>query len=114
MPGTVCDNIGHVRGVGGSLILDARIQKGLSQRELANRAGTSASAINAYESGRRNPTVAKLQKILLAAGFDLRVRLAPHDTHDEVLERWLEHLPSEQAAALRASRDRYIQSARVG
>jgi len=103
-----------MRGVGGSLILDARIRTGLSQRELARRAGTSASAINAYERGRRNPTVAKLQEILLAAGFDLRVRLAPHDTHDEVLTRWVAQLPPEQAAALRASRDRYIRSARVG
>jgi len=102
-----------MRGIGGSLILDARIQTGLSQRELARRAGTSASAINAYESGRRNPTVSKLQEILLAAGFDLRVRLAAHDTHDEVLARWLENLPPEQAAALRANRDRYIGSARV-
>ncbi len=102
-----------MRGVGGSLILDARIQTGLSQRELARRAGTSASAINAYENGRRNPTVAKLQDILLAAGFDLRVRLAPHDSHDEVLARLVEHLPPEQAAALHASRDRFIRAARV-
>lgn len=102
-----------MRGVGGSLILDARIQSRLSQRELAKRARTSAAAINAYESGRRNPTVAKLQQILLAAGFDLRVRLAPHDTHDEVLARWLEELTPEQAAALRASRERYVRTARV-
>jgi transcriptional regulator with XRE-family HTH domain len=103
-----------MRGVGGSLILDARIRTGLTQRELARRAHTSASAINAYESGRRNPTVSKLQEILLAAGFDIRVRLEPHDSHDEVLARWLEHQPPGYAETLRSARNRYIRRAAVG
>jgi len=103
-----------MRGLGGSLILDARIQAGISQRELARRAHTSAAAINAYEGGRRNPTVSKLQEILLAAGFDLRVRLEPHDAHDEVLARWLDHQPPGYADALRVARDRYLRAAKVG
>ncbi|GAC1574654.1 MAG: hypothetical protein NVS3B24_02110 [Candidatus Dormibacteria bacterium] len=95
------------------MILDARIQAGISQRELARRANTSAAAINAYESGRRNPTVDKLQNVLLAAGFDLRVRLEAHDAHDEVLARWLEHQPSGYAEALRSARDEYVRVAKV-
>jgi len=103
-----------MRGLGGSLILDARIQAGISQRELARRAQTSAAAINAYESGRRNPTVARLQEILLAAGFDLRVRLQAHDVHDEVLAQWLEHQPPGYAEALRGARAQYVRAAKVG
>lgn len=103
-----------MRGLGGSLILDARIQTGISQRELARKAHTSAAAINAYESGRRNPTVPRLQEILLAAGFDLRVRLEAHDAHDEVLARWLEQQPHGYAEALRNARRQYLSTAKVG
>jgi transcriptional regulator with XRE-family HTH domain len=100
-----------VRGIGGSLILDARIRAGLSQRELAGRAETSAAAINAYENGRRNPTVARLQAILGAAGFDLRVRIEPHDAHDEDLAHWLEGQGPAYAERLKAARDKFLRAA---
>ncbi len=62
--------------VAGSLIREARLRSRMSQRDLARRAHTSQAAVQAYESGRRKPSVDRLMDILDAAGFDLRLRLA--------------------------------------
>lgn len=45
------------------LIRMARRQAGLTQTELASRAGTSQAAVSAYESGRRSPSVDTLVRI---------------------------------------------------
>ena len=47
----------------------------MSLRELARRADTSHSAVSAYETGRRIPTTATLDRIVRAAGFALDVTL---------------------------------------
>lgn len=65
----------------------------MTQLELARRAGTSQSAIALYEGGRRSPTMDTLQRILLAAGLELRVRLEVADDHDDQLARWFDSLP---------------------
>lgn len=72
--------------VAGSLVLSARLKAGLTQRQLADRLGVTQPVVAAYESGRRQPTVPTLMRIVSAAGFDLRLSLAPHEDHDEVLE----------------------------
>ena len=54
-----------------AVIREARQRAGMSLRELARRAGTSHSAIAAYEAGRRSPTTATLDRIVRAAGFKL-------------------------------------------
>lgn len=69
-----------------ALVVQARQLTGLTQVQLAERAGTSRSAISAIEHGKRDPGLEGLQKILLAAGFDLLAHLAPHDDHDDVLK----------------------------
>lgn len=69
-----------------ALVVQARQMTGLTQVQLAERAGTSRSAISAIEHGKRDPGLEGLQKILVAAGFDLLTHLAPHDDHDDVLK----------------------------
>ncbi len=69
-----------------ALVVQARQRTGLTQAELAERAGTSRSAISAIEHGKRDPGLERLQTILAAAGFDLLTRLAPHDNHDGILK----------------------------
>jgi transcriptional regulator with XRE-family HTH domain len=64
----------------------ARLQAGISQQELAGRAGVDRSMISAYEHDRRQPTLPTLLKLLKAAGFDLRMHLEAYDDHDDVLE----------------------------
>lgn len=54
-----------------ALIRDQRRKAGLSQRELAERAGTSAAAICLYERGDRVPRVDTLQRVVAAAGGSL-------------------------------------------
>jgi hypothetical protein len=64
--------------VAATLLLTARERSGLTQRGLADRLGVSQPTIAAYESGRRQPTLHTLMRMLAAAGFDLELDLAPH------------------------------------
>jgi transcriptional regulator with XRE-family HTH domain len=70
-----------------ALLQLARLKSGLSQAQLAERAGVPVTMISAYERDRRQPTLPTLLRLLGAAGFDLSMRLVPHDRHDEVLAR---------------------------
>ncbi len=84
------------------LIRMARRQAGFTQQVLAERAGTSQAAMSAYESGRRSPSVDTLCRILGAAGFEVRMRLAPPDSHTSALAMAETLLPAEQLASQRA------------
>lgn len=57
----------------GGLLRRARVSAGLSQAELAFRAGVAQSVISAYEAGRRQPSLPTLAKLIDAAGCDLVV-----------------------------------------
>ena len=54
-----------------TLLRTARTRAGLTQRALAAAAGTSQSAVAAIEAGRKQPTVATLERLLRAAGTEL-------------------------------------------
>ena len=58
------------------LLRVARRLSGLTQAELAERAGTSQPVISAYENGRRDPTTRTLRRLVAAAGGRLELRLA--------------------------------------
>src|SRR5437763_10471806 len=70
---------------GAALLQLARLKAGLTQRELAEQAGVPTTMISAYERGKRQPTLETLLRLLRAAGFDLRMHLAPVESHDDVL-----------------------------
>ena len=53
----------------------ARARAGLSLRELAARAKTSHSTLAAYEAGHKAPSLATLERIVRAAGFELESAL---------------------------------------
>ncbi len=53
------------------MIRDARMAAGVSQAELATRAGTSRPTLSAYEHGRTSPTLDTAVRILHAAGAEL-------------------------------------------
>lgn len=89
-----------------NLIRLARHDAGLSQRDLAKRAGTSQGAIAAYESGRRSPSLETLIRIVRAAGQDLRIQVVPYDDHDDVMTAYEASLPEETRAALARERVR--------
>ncbi|HEY6746335.1 MAG TPA: helix-turn-helix transcriptional regulator, partial [Mycobacteriales bacterium] len=62
----------------GSVLRAARKAAGLTQAELARRAGVTQSVISAYEAGRREPSVATLSRLVDAAGATLRLHVEPH------------------------------------
>jgi transcriptional regulator with XRE-family HTH domain len=71
-----------------SVAARARLLADLSQRELAARAGTSQPAVARLESGAADPRVSTLERLVAAAGFDLRVELVPRAGADPVIEAY--------------------------
>lgn len=68
------------RGVAALLLRRARAEAGLTQTRLAELAGTTQSAIAAYEAGAREPSVPVLARMLAAAGARLKLDVAPDPT----------------------------------
>ena len=67
----------------GELIRRARQAAGLTQRDLAGRAGVTRTALSHYERGRRLPTIATLRVVLAAAGLQVRAELEQLDADVE-------------------------------
>ena len=66
------------RGVGAAaLLLAVRTESGLSQRELAARAGTSGATVAAYELGTKEPRLSTVGRLVEAAGMRLELRYEP-------------------------------------
>lgn len=59
----------------GQLLREARTKAGLSQAELARRAGTTQSVVSAYESASRQPSLPVLDRLVSATGLVLDVRV---------------------------------------
>lgn len=57
-------------------VLRKRIEKGMSQKQLAKKSGTKQSAISRLESGDSNPSIAFLEKIAKALGGKLQITLS--------------------------------------
>lgn len=64
---------------GATLISRARQRAGLTQAELARRAGTSQPVISAYEHGRRDPSVTTLRRLISATGAELELGVTSRD-----------------------------------
>lgn len=57
-------------------MLDARHKKGMTQAEIARRAGTTQSAIARFETGGTNPTLEFASRLSRALGAKLEIRLS--------------------------------------
>jgi transcriptional regulator with XRE-family HTH domain len=96
-----------------ALIREARRRAGLTQRELALRAGTSQPAIARYERAKALPELGTLHRLVEACGLELRLSLSPRDPQTEAAleiardstteERLLRN--ARQAELVRAMRD---------
>jgi predicted nucleotidyltransferase/DNA-binding XRE family transcriptional regulator len=53
----------------------ARLAAGLTQAQLAERAGVTQSVISAYESGGREPALSTLSRLVVAAGMRLDLQI---------------------------------------
>ena len=87
------------------LLREARTLGGLSQRQLARRAGTAQSVVARIEGGQTSPSWATLARLLGALGFELRtaleVRPVPSSHMLDDLNRILQLTPEERLTELR-------------
>ena len=84
------------------LVRKLRRSAGLSQRELAKRAGTSQPAVARYERGAAAPSWATVERLAAACGRNLRigVETVPDPADVELAERLLELTPAGRLRAL--------------
>ena len=68
-----------------ALVRQLRQRAGLTQSELARRAGTSQPAVARLEAGESSPSLATLERLATAAGFDLDFRVVPSSPPDRVI-----------------------------
>jgi transcriptional regulator with XRE-family HTH domain len=79
----------------GDLVRTARLERGLTQQQLAALAGIDQPNLSAIESGRRLPSAATLHRLLHGCGYRLtataghRVHALPPPVDDEVFHELL-------------------------
>jgi len=88
------------------LVRRAREVAGLSQRALAERAGTSQPAVARVEAGRGTLTLETARRLLAAAGFELVTELRPLPTPDPVTDA---HLAGVDRSLLRENLRRSVE-----
>ena len=82
---------------GWQFVREARLRAGLTQAELAGRAGTTQSAIARVEAGKEAPTLERLVELVRACGFDLHIRMVPlEDAEWASVEELLRQSPEER------------------
>ena len=83
-------------------VRSARTRAGLTQRVLAERAGTSQAAVARYERNRTVPDLRTLARLVEACGLELRLSIAEPDPHDrDLIHDNLRRTPAQRAAANR-------------
>lgn len=91
----------------------ARRKAQLTQQRLAEVAGVSQQAVSAYETGKKDPTMETLQRLIRAAGLELRVKLEPLDTHDEDMSNYLQMLSPRQRTDIERNQQERVANARL-
>src|SRR5437867_9621104 len=84
------------------LLHEARLKAGLSQRQLAQRAGTAQSVVARIERGLTSPTWDTLQRLLGAAGYELAAQVEPQVVVGS-------HMLNEVAGILRMTPEQYLE-----
>jgi uncharacterized protein len=92
------------------LIRGAREQAGMSQTDLARRAGVAQPVISAYETGKREPSLPVLEKLINATGHDLLIDLTRKDLPAGTR---LEHIRRHRDEVIELAAKRGIHNIRV-
>jgi transcriptional regulator with XRE-family HTH domain len=90
----------------------ARAKTGLTQRQLAEKAGVPYSTIAKIESGARQPTHPTMAKILAAVDLSLSTRLVPYDDHDDVLWHQEQQRSLAERSQIAAEQARLVRNAK--
>ena len=101
--------------ISGDLLREARLRAGLTQAELARRAGTSQSAIARWESGAVQPSLERLRELIRACGLELAPYLFEYDdSYDPFIWRSLEMTPIERVEHADELKKAYDEIRRAG
>jgi transcriptional regulator with XRE-family HTH domain len=102
-------------GMGNDLVREARKRAELSQRELAERAGTTQSAIARIETGRSTPSFDTVLRMVRLCDLDLDVMLVERDDSDWAqASRLLTLTPEERVARMAHVVDQMLELRRAG
>jgi len=99
-----------------SFLSEARRRAGLSQRALAERAGTAQSVVARIEAGTVSPGWSTLTRLLAAAGCELRAHLAVGSDRTHMLDdvaRILSLTPEERLVELHNANRLFVEARRV-
>lgn len=88
-----------------SIVLRARRRAGLTQQQLADRMGTTQSAVARLESSNANPSLSSLRRAVEATGYRLEMRLGrvPANVDESLIIERLALTPAERLRAFEAS-----------
>lgn len=86
----------------GLIIRSARISRGVTQQDLAERAGTTQTAISRLENNGTSPTIETLSRVLLCLGLQATITVEP-------IPSWTDD--ADLAAAAQRSPDQRIDHA---
>lgn len=83
--------------ISADLLRQARLRAGLTQAELGRRVGRPQSQIARWESGRVEPSLETLQRLIRACGLELTYGIANYDvSYRTHIERALKRTPAER------------------
>ena len=85
----------------GGLVRAARQAAGLSQSGLADRLGTTQSAVSRWEHGRDEPRLSRLAEILRACGVCARLEFEVDDVDRAQIRQQLALTPEQRLASVR-------------
>ena len=89
-----------------NIVREARRRSGLTQAELAERAGVPKSTVGRIESGARVPSTEMVERLVQGAGLNVSASLSDLDPGtDSMFERTLRRSPAQRLSdATRAAR----------
>lgn len=84
----------------GALVRSARADAGLTQQELADRLGTTQSAVSRWEKSRDEPRLATLGAILAACGLEATIVVQPDSVDRAQIRQQLAMSPDDRLASV--------------
>ena len=77
-----------IKSTAAMTVREARAHACVTQADLAERVGTSQSAIAKLEQGDGNPTIETIERCAKALGYSVRLEFIPLSPPDPVIERY--------------------------
>jgi transcriptional regulator with XRE-family HTH domain len=94
-----------------NLIRSARERADLTQKALAARLGTTQSVVSRWESGRDEPRLSTVARIMRACGFRLTMSAEPDDVDRTQIQHHLAMTPAQRIATVK-NVSRFVNAAR--